>query len=544
MRLPLLLLTLLWCSGWSIHAQDMTTEQKKAVLENVYTQLYQSMGIAEDKPQLKLDSRRSRSVAYLKKNKDGSKTIAVEEKAFDLCMSLGDDHEKALAFLMAHELGHFRYDHHWGKDFSSSFAIADIQDDIVEASQKLGELKFYETQADQMGGIYCYLAGYDIQGIGEILLPKIYEAYQLPHENKKYPSLEQRIELTKQNDQELKKLIHVYEAGTYALLLGEYSEARRCLEHCLNKGFKSREVYNNIGVASFLEAIELIGQEEVIYAYPVELDVEARIGSAHKGFASNTEELLKSAEEKFEQAIRFDPTYATAYVNKASVYSLLKNYEDAEYHAKKGLRIAKENDQKNTAGNALCILGIVYHQMQDQSEAEEKLALGISEFNSYLCEVNKSVVKGKKLETVEWIKRPTEGLLSEGEESVVSGRLAREEIDGVIDFMTDLEGEELDEIKMYKGSCYYLYLENSKILNLTTVNDEELFFQVCNSTYPGQTKQEIAIGTESKKVLKKYGKPDIILSTRNGQLFYYTSPKIVFFTKEDKVDKWMVYRLY
>ena len=149
--------------------------------------------------------------------------------------------------------------------FASSFAIEDIQDEIAEASKKLGELKFYETQADQMGGVYCYLAGYDIAGIGSELLPKIYEAYGLSAENKRYPSLDQRIAITKENDASMKLLINVYEAGTYALLMGEYAEARRCLEHCLNEGFKSREVYNNIGVANFLEAIELIGKEQVIY---------------------------------------------------------------------------------------------------------------------------------------------------------------------------------------------------------------------------------------------------------------------------------------
>ena len=522
-----------------------TSEEKMAILEAVYNNLYNAMGMNEDRPALKLDTRRSRSVAYLKKNKDGSKTIAVEEKAFDVCMSLGDDGNNALAFLMAHELGHFRYEHHWGGEFASSFAIADIQEEIAEASKKLGELKFYETQADQMGGIYCYLAGYNIAGIGEKLLPKMYEAYGLPAINKKYPSLDQRIEITKENDNKMQLLINVYEAGTYALLLGEYSEARRCLQHCLNKGFKSREVYNNIGVASFLEAAELIGKDEVIYAYPVELDVESRIETNSKGFASNVEELLNEAAEKFEQAIRFDPKYATAYLNKACVFSLQKKFEDAEYYGKKALRIAKENGENNTAGNALCILGITYHQMGEQDDAEAKLKEGKNDFSNYLCEVNLAVVKGKRLEAVEWIKRPTEGLFEAAEpEEGALDRPKRETLDGVVDFMEDLEGEELEEIKIYKGSCYYLYLENSKILNLTTTNDEELFFQVCSEGYTGETEKGISIGSETKKIVKRYGSPDIAIPTRSGMLYYYTKPKIVFFTTDGKVERWMVYRLY
>lgn len=525
---------------------EISKEEKIEILEEVYNKIYTAMGINENRPTLQLDTRRTRSVAYLKKNKDGSKTIAVEEKAFDLCFSLGDANGRsALAFLIAHELGHFRYGHHWGNEFASSFAISDIQEDISEASQKLGELKYYETQADQMGGIYCYLAGYNINGIGEMLLPKIYEAYNIPEEIKRYPSLSQRIEISKQNDENMKKLIHVYEAGTYALILGEYAEARRCLEHCLNKGFKSREVFNNIGVANFLEAAELLGHNEVIYAYPIELDVEARVKTSSKGFAANVEELLTNAADKFEQAIRFDPDYATAYVNKACVFSIQKQFEDAEYFAKKGLRIAKENNEKTTVGNALCVLGIAYHQMGQEKEARAKLKEGQNDFNNYLCEVNLNVVNGKRIENIEWLKRPTEeGTQLANNSQSIGSRMKNETIDGVVDFMTDLEGEELKEIEIYKGSCYYLYLTNSKVVNLTTVNGEELFFQICSNSYDGETEQGISIGSDAKKVIKKYGSPDIELSTRQGMLYYYSKPKIVFFTGDNIVLNWMVYRLY
>ena len=518
-------------------ASEVTKEEKLAILEEVYSKVYTAMGINENRPALLLDTKRARSVAYLKKNKDGSKTIAVEEKAFDLCFSLGDNAKNALAFLIAHELGHFRYDHHWGNEFASSFAISDIQEDIAEASQKLGELKFYETQADQMGGVYCYLAGYNVEGIGSLLLPKIYEAYNLPEENSRYPSLSQRIEISRQNDEQMKKLIQIYEAGTYALIIGEYAEARKCLEHCLNNGFKSREVFNNIGVANFLEAAELLGHKEVVYAYPIELDVEARVKTSSKGFATNIEALLKDATEKFEQAIRFDPSYATAYVNKACVFSLSKQLEDAEYFAKKGLQIAKENLELTTAGNALCVLGITYHQMGEVKDAETKLKSGKADYNNYLCGVNLEVVGGKRIESIEWLKPET----SDNTQVMDS---KRESIDGVLDFMTDLEGEELNEIKLYKGSCYSLQLPNSTLINLTTQNDKELFFQTCSRNYIGETEKGISTGSDAKKVVSKYGSPTISLSTRSGMLYYYSQPNIIFFTEDNKVSHWTVYRAY
>lgn len=539
--LTILLFSSINCT--QVLASEITKEEKLVILEEVYSKVYTAMGINENRPTLELDTKRSRSVAYLKKNKDGSKTIAVEEKAFDLCLSLGDNAKNALAFLIAHELGHFRYDHHWGSEFASSFAIADIQEDIAEASQKLGELKFYETQADQMGGVYCYLAGYNIEGIGSLLLPMIYEAYNLPKESSRYPSLDQRIEISKQNDENMKKLIHVYEAGTYALIIGKYSEARKCLEHCLNNGFKSREVYNNIGVANFLEAAQLLGHKEVVYAYPIELDVEARVKTSSKGFATNIEQLLKDAADKFEQAIRFDPSYATAYVNKACIFSLSKQFEDAEYFAKKGLQIAKENAELTTVGNALCVLGITYHQMGESKDAETKLKLGKADYNNYLCGVNLELIGGKRIESIEWLK-PTPTGLGETSDKTQKTDVKNETIDGVMDFLTDLEGEELNEIKLYKGSCYSLQLSNSTLINLTTQADEELFFQTCSKNYIGETEKGISIGTDAKKVISKYGIPTVALSTRSGMLYYYSQPNIIFFTVDNKVSHWTVYRLY
>ncbi len=517
-------------------AIEMTQEEKLTILKEVYLNIYSAMGINDNRPSLQLDTKRSRSVAYLKKNKDGSKTIAVEEKAFDLCFTLGDNAKNALAFLIAHELGHFRYDHHWGNEFASSFAISDIQEEIAEASQKMGELKFYETQADQMGGVYCYLAGYNVEGIGSLLLPKIYAAYNLPEENSRYPSLNQRIEISKQNDEQIKKLIQVYEAGTYALIIGKYEEARKCLEHCLNNGFTSREVFNNIGVANFLEAAALLGHKEVIYAYPIELDVETRIKSANKGFTSNIKELLENASEKFEQAIRFDASYATAYVNKACVFSLLKQLVDAEYFAKKGLQIAQENMETATAGNAICILGIIHHQIGDVKEAKAKLISGKTEYNNYLCGVNLEVVGGRRIESIEWIKPASEMNASEMTQK-------KETLDGINDFLSNLDGMELDEIALHKGSCYTLQLSNSSILNLTTSSDEELFFQTCSKNYQGESALGITIGTEIKKVTQKYGTPTIQLATRNGMLLYYAQSKIIFFTSENKVSHWAVYSL-
>src|SRR5690606_8675839 len=100
-------------------------------------------------------------------------------------------------------------------------------------------------------------------------------------------------------------------------------------------------------------------------------------------------------------------------------------------------------------GNALCVLGITYHQMGELKDAETKLKSGKADYNNYLCGINLEVVGGKRIESIEWLRTET----SDNTQTMDS---KRESIDGVLDFLTDLEGEELNEIKLYKGSCYSL----------------------------------------------------------------------------------------
>ena len=539
------------CIAWAAKTQTALTHDEKYILvKHVYDRVFMAMGIVDVQPELLLDDKRESSVAYLKRNKDGSRTLAVEEKAFNVCMEFGDRSTDALAFLIGHELGHFRYNHQWGKDFASSFALGDIEDKMAEASDKLSELKYFETQADHSGGISCFLAGYDIRGLGEPLLKKIYAAYKLPEEPAKYPTLKERIAITQQNDSIVGKLITVFETGNYAMMVNEYPEAIKCFEFVLNKGFKSREVYNNLGVCCLLQAIDLMGNEAVKYIYPVEIDVESRITSTNKGASVETKGLVIKAMEYFTLATHLDKEYSTGFINLACAHSLAGEIDEGKYAAQKAMKLLQKKymDQSKHI-HAYVILGILYDQEKNPREAKATLEQGLKITNSYLAEVNLQIINGKKATEFKWNKKLAKEKL-ERDEVETTGKPGNESIAGLVDF-NDLEGMELEEIPIGKNSCYYLLYKDSHVYNLVTSDNHELYFQQTPQDYGGSTAQDVKTGDTKETIFAKYGLPDLVYAARGQTFLIYKGSKLMFTLASDppsdnteRVKCWTIWKRY
>jgi tetratricopeptide (TPR) repeat protein len=539
------------CCAHANAQRALTHDEKYAVVKEVYDRVFMAMGIVDVQPELVLDDKRESSVAYLKRNKDGSRTLAVEEKAFDICLGFGDRANDALAFLIGHELGHFRYNHQWGKDFASSFALADIEDKLAEANDKLSELKYFETQADHSGGISCFLAGYDIRGLGEPLLKKVYAEYKLPEETPKYPSLKERILLTQQNDSIVGKLIIVFETGNYAMMIDEYPESIKCFEFVLNKGFKSREVYNNLGVCCLLNAMNLAGKENVKYVYPVEIDVESRINGNAKGFSDDVKGLVEKAKNYFTLATQLDKEYSTGYINLACAHSIAGEIEDGKYAAQKALKLMQKAyaDQSNHI-NAYIILAILYDQEKNPREAKATLEQALKITNSYLAEVNLEIIKGKKASDFKFNKKLAKEKLG-NDEAAIQGGFPAETIAGITDLQNDAEALNVKEIEMGKSSCYFVNYKNSVIYNLSTSDGHDLYFQETCNGYEGETVRGRKISDSQNEIIGTYGLPDLAYTTRGSIIFVYKDSHILFnlgssspFDPTERVKSWVIWKRY
>ena len=154
-----------WCIGlWSI-TLIAAPNDKEAQVASVYNHIATAMGLLE-RPELVFERYASSSVAAIQFTKN---QIIFEEKAYDICATFGERTDDAIAMILGHELAHYKLQHNWGDDFTSSFALGDVHNSINKANVELEQMHFWETQADQMGGIYAYLGGYNILGIAKEL---------------------------------------------------------------------------------------------------------------------------------------------------------------------------------------------------------------------------------------------------------------------------------------------------------------------------------------------------------------------------------------
>ena len=155
----LALLLLIPIAGW-----PASSGTPKEFAETIYRRLARVTGDGREAPPLEIvpEARRSsdRQVAWYD---TATRKIGMDEKAIKLCQqSVGPRAEGCVAFFLGHELAHFYKDHAWGGDFGSRFSATPLGEGIqkLTVQQRLA----FETQADDFGGIYGFLAGYDSLG--------------------------------------------------------------------------------------------------------------------------------------------------------------------------------------------------------------------------------------------------------------------------------------------------------------------------------------------------------------------------------------------
>ncbi|MFN9109231.1 MAG: hypothetical protein ACK5XN_04035, partial [Bacteroidota bacterium] len=133
------------------------------------------------------------------------KQITIEEKAYDLCASLGADSLNALAAMISHELIHF-YDRH-----------SHEADENTKRNQ--------EWTADLEGGILAQRAGYQVYGVQAKLINSVYSSYGLPALMKGYPSQDERVKLAEKVSTQLERLWYRFKLANLMTVTGDYDAA-------------------------------------------------------------------------------------------------------------------------------------------------------------------------------------------------------------------------------------------------------------------------------------------------------------------------------
>lgn len=363
---PLLMLLFLFVASLQLHAQEFA--YKKMTVQKVFDNLVNAYGNAKAAPKLILlpNTQKERVVALY--SNTPQPVIKVDEQLFDICKKLKSDSLNALATIISHELAHYYNDH----TFCSDYAFATKNKLLLNASKESKIEK--ETKADRDGLFYAMIAGYQPLQSFETVLNSIYKTYKLPATLPGYPSLSERIKMISYQTGEVKDLQAVYDAGLTLLYLNELPEAASCFSY-LSMYFPSREVYNNLGVANFLQAVQKNTGDTLNLIYPIDIEPISRLyGNNSRGTINQNKgykELLKDAKRNFEKAQSLDPNYFPSFINLACTNTALKNYDMALGNLNEAVELKNKNELQILHLKAL--INIKQHKIKDAYLVFEKI---------------------------------------------------------------------------------------------------------------------------------------------------------------------------
>jgi tetratricopeptide (TPR) repeat protein len=296
--------------------------------------------------------------------------VWIDEKLYDICSALGKDSLNALAYVAGHELSHYYRGHDWTENFVS------VRSNLPAESNPAGWKAAAEAEADRDGAFYAYAAGYQPYSVATTLFETIYRTYHLPETMPGYPSRPERIDLVARQAEEARQYAYLLEVGRFLWLKKEFDAAEQCFAAVV-ANFPAKEAWNNLGACQLAQAADRLGNEEMYFAYPFEIDASNRLlnGSSRGEQAgegpNQVRPLLEKAIHSFEKARLLDSVYVPAYVNWACAETLQGNHALAV-----GLIDKLDGYQSQPLpGNAYLIRGIARVRMGRVEEAEADFQL-------------------------------------------------------------------------------------------------------------------------------------------------------------------------
>ena len=471
-------------------------------------------------------------------------TVNLGEGVYDVASSFGKDSANALALVLGHELAHFYKDHTWGYDFATKNEYLKISEKIYTVNENEARKAEMETQADYFGGIFGYMSGFNTLSVGGDFFTKFYHTADVPNETYGYPTLEERVKICETSTKMLNKMIPLFDAANYLVLIGEYEKAGNIYDNILAT-FPSREIYNNEGAAYSLAALSLYEEGELKYVYPFSLETDTRMDKGgQKGLSEDKvakrQELLNSAKEMFESANRLDKDYAPAYVNLGLVYALLDDKELGLAMAGKGYSIAEKNKDILMMANASIARGIILASDGKKEEAKAEFTKALTG-NKNVAQMNLNALNGTGNFGYIYKVDDTTEKPSNNEENIntIDASLL-EAVLGDAD-MTEIKKQNDDKPKMKvlsKSDALCTALQ----IKTYTYPKQEISFLFTGYKYTAASGRGIKIGMPLSKVQELYGKAGRIVTGTSRNFYIYQKTPIIFITdKNDNVMGWVLY---
>jgi len=323
-------------------------------------------------------------------------TITIGQSFIDLTSRFGKDSNNARAHVFSHELAHLFLNHGYTSIIGTGFASKEISEKFKKEKSIL-EDSLGEYEADQWAFFYSYIAGYQTNQIVPRLLDSIYSFYNLKDAQlTSYPTLKERKNYANQANEKMKLMCESFDFANIALMHGDYNFAAGIFELIRDEGFKSREIFSNLGLAHLLRAIELADEGEIDFKLPLQIDLNTRLRQeATRSLEDDAAfDALNKAIENFQKAIRVDENYFYGYMNLAIAYWLIQDYTNYEFFLIKAKKLCPSNKIQD-----LIILESI---VKCKSKEDSIKQLGLSALDSLanagnkLAEINSKLLRGEK----------------------------------------------------------------------------------------------------------------------------------------------------
>lgn len=451
-------------------------------------------------------------------------TIALEQKALKALRQLGKDSTLGLAYVLAHELAHVHLDHGWARKTGSAFADTEFGKRLMKQGMSMESRIVDETHADLFAALYGYQAGYPVLNVAERALRVLYQEYQLPEDIPGYPSLSQRINIIRVNQEKFASLAVIFQAGNLNLVTGNYALASACYREILAGQYHGREVLNNLGLALALEALCPFFSDTDFFLLPMQLEQHTMLGQRVRApLKEDAVLLLKEAVSFFREAYLRDTKYSKARINYVTGLLYLHRLTGDEQYA-------------------------------DDAEPELKRLMRLNE-KEHQAEVlilraNRSLNEGNRLECLD--------LLRQAERK--GSRLARLNLDRVSGSSTtapalDLRPETIAGVRLSgylgetlaatqhriaNGNVQSVPFANSVVYS-TRLNKNgdriESIIQLADKSFSGETSRHIRIGSSLSMLIGNYGEPDHVMNAGTRAFFSYGKANLVFAVDQGRVSQ-------
>jgi len=237
--------------------------------------------------------------------------------------------------------------------------------------------------------------------------------------------------------------------------------------------------------------------------------------------------LLKLSIKKFETALKINNDYAIAQLNLSCAYSILAEIEEDEGKKKEHISTAQKELEKYgqpESNQSLILSGILDIQLNNENKAKKKFSQA-SKNGSELAKLN--LIKLKKEED------PKSANPQASKETIKSDINVNALIAGFANFDPPFEKIRLDECKLYykemENTAAYFFASRKKNFFLQITKGEDHI-----------TSKGIKVNDNVTLLKEKYGNPAIIRGNKADH-YWYENSNIVFFVKDKKVTKWLVY---